>query len=74
MDIAQKRVVREVATVPEEHGWEGPPTGMRFNDGKACPGGVFIIGRMHMDWRKGQPGRLYRQVCSHLIVAFLMSD
>ena len=33
---------------------------MRFNDGKAAPGGAVIIGRMHADWRKGAPGRLYK--------------
>ena len=62
MSLTEGRVLKAVATVPEEHAWEGPPSGMRFNDGKASPGGVFIVGRMHMDWRNGQPGRLYRLI------------
>ena len=64
MDVAQRKVGRAIATVPEQHGWEGPPTGWRFNDGKASPGGAFIVGRMHMNWRKGEPGRLYRHALS----------
>ena len=62
--MSQRKVGRVIATVPEEHGWEGPPSGLRFNDGKASPGGAFIVGRMNMDWRNGAPGRLYRQTLS----------
>ena len=56
MDVTNRSVVRTIATVPEEHGIEN----MRFNDGKASPGGMFIVGRMHMGWRDGNWGRLYR--------------
>ena len=52
---SQKTVGEPLFTVPEEHGVDK----MRFNDGKAAPGGALIIGRMHSDWRKGTPGRLY---------------
>lgn len=44
-----------VATVPEDHG----VAEMRFNDGKASPAGVFVVGRMHNNWRGGENGRLY---------------
>lgn len=33
--------------------------GTRFNDGKATPQGVFIVGRLHRDWRGGQPGKVF---------------
>ena len=61
MSVSQRKVGRVIATVPEDHGWEPPPSGLRFNDGKASPGGDFIVGRMSMGWRDGAPGRLYRQ-------------
>lgn len=56
VDIGQRKVGPAIATVPEEHGVEQ----MRFNDGKASPGGAFIVGRMHMQFAEGVPGRLYR--------------
>lgn len=55
LDLKTKRFGEPLFTLPEEHGVEG----MRFNDGKAAPGGALIIGRMHADWRKGAAGRLY---------------
>ncbi len=57
IDIAKREVGKAIATVPEHHGAHPPPEGFRFNDGKASPGGVFLVGRMHM---KGDPGRFYR--------------
>ncbi len=63
LDLRSKQIVGEpLFTVPEEHGVDK----MRFNDGKAAPGGALIIGRMHADWRKGQPGRLYMWKASHI--------
>ena len=56
LDLNSRKIVGEpLVTLPEEHGVDN----MRFNDGKAAPGGALIIGRMHADWRKGSPGRLY---------------
>ena len=48
---------KAIATVPEDHGHHEK---RRFNDGKASPGGVFLVGRMHLDFDDGQPGRFYR--------------
>ena len=31
----------------------------RACDGKATPQGVFIVGRLHRDWRAGQPGKVF---------------
>lgn len=57
LDLKSRKPVGDpLFTVPEEHGVDK----MRFNDGKAAPGGAVIIGRMHADWRKGAPGRLYK--------------
>ena len=48
---------RTLAEVPHEHG----RTDRRFNDGKAGPGGVFVLGRMHYQGPEGgPPGRLYK--------------
>ena len=42
LDLKSRKVVGEpLFTVPEEHGVDK----MRFNDGKAAPGGALIIGR-----------------------------
>jgi sugar lactone lactonase YvrE len=60
VDVSKRTVGEAIATVPEEHGVEPPPEGMRFNDGKASPGGVLLVGRMHMKFSEGAPGRLYR--------------
>lgn len=57
VDVAKREIGKAIATVPEHHGAHPPPEGFRFNDGKASPGGVFLVGRMHM---KGDPGRFYR--------------
>lgn len=54
--VQQRTFGQPLLTVPEDHGVES----MRFNDGKASPGGKVIIGRMHAKWRDGNPGRLYR--------------
>ena len=57
LDLKTRKPAGEpLFTVPEQHGVDK----MRFNDGKAAPGGALIIGRMHADWRKGAPGRLYK--------------
>lgn len=67
LDLKTKKPVGEALfTVPEQHGVDK----MRFNDGKAAPGGAVIIGRMHADWRKGSPGRLYK--CAFLLWAFVV--
>ena len=66
MDVNSRKVGEAIATVPEEHGAEPPPGGLRFNDGKASPGGVLIVGRMHMNFSEGEPGRLYRSATSVL--------
>ncbi|KAK9805523.1 hypothetical protein WJX72_003241 [[Myrmecia] bisecta] len=55
VDLDKRLVGPAVATVPESHGVEE----MRFNDGKASPAGVFVVGRMHNKWRDNNPGRLY---------------
>lgn len=44
-----------LATLPESEGVEG----LRFNDGKVSPGGVFVIGRLHSKWRDGFKGAVY---------------
>lgn len=56
MDVKAKIFGEPLVTVPEDHGVES----MRFNDGKGSPGGSLIVGRMHTNWRQGEPGRLYR--------------
>jgi len=60
VDLSNRIVGEAIATVPEDHGAQPPPEGLRFNDGKASPGGVLIVGRMHMNFSEGAPGRLYR--------------
>ena len=61
MDIAKRSIGQPIATVPEEHGVDQ----MRFNDGKASPRGVFVVGRMHLQFADGMPGRFYRYAFVH---------
>lgn len=55
VDVEKKRTGRIVAFVSTDDNAEGT----RFNDGKATPQGVFIVGRMNRAWRDGQPGKLF---------------
>ena len=56
MNVKERSVGSAIATLPEDHGIDE----RRFNDGKASPGGVFLVGRMHMQFTEGVPGRFYR--------------
>lgn len=55
VDVQNKKTGRIVAFVSTDDNAEGT----RFNDGKATPQGVFIVGRMNKAWREGQPGKLF---------------
>jgi len=55
VNVSQKKTGRIVAFVSTDDNAEGT----RFNDGKATPQGVFIVGRMNRAWRDGQPGKLF---------------
>lgn len=55
VDVEKKKTGRIVAFVSTDDNAEGT----RFNDGKATPQGVFIVGRMNKAWREGQPGKLF---------------
>lgn len=56
INVVEQSVGAAIATVPDSHGLDE----MRFNDGKASPGGALVVGRMHMRFAEGEPGRLYR--------------
>ncbi len=55
VNVSEKKTGRIVAFVSTDDNAEGT----RFNDGKATPQGVFIVGRMNRAWRDGQPGKLF---------------
>ena len=55
VNIEKRKAGRIVAFVSTDDNAEGT----RFNDGKATPQGVFIVGRMNRAWREGQPGKLF---------------
>ena len=55
VNVSAKKTGRIVAFVSTDDNAEGT----RFNDGKATPQGVFIVGRMNRAWRDGQPGKLF---------------
>ena len=55
VDVEKRKTGRIVAFVSTDDNAEGT----RFNDGKATPQGVFIVGRMNRAWRDGQPGKLF---------------
>lgn len=46
---------KPLAELPESEGVEG----LRFNDGKVSPRGVFVVGRLHSKWRDGFKGSVY---------------
>ena len=55
VNVQNRKTGRIVAFVSTDDNAEGT----RFNDGKATPQGVFIVGRMNRLWREGQPGKLF---------------
>lgn len=55
VNVEKRKAGRIVAFVSTDDNAEGT----RFNDGKATPQGVFIVGRMNRAWRDGQPGKLF---------------
>lgn len=57
MDVSRRTVGEAIATLPDDDETEK----LHFNDGKASPGGVFLVGVKHRDWlSEGTPGRTYR--------------
>lgn len=55
VDVSARKTGKIVAFVSSEDN----ASGTRFNDGKATPQGVFIVGRMNSAWREGEPGKLF---------------
>lgn len=55
VNVEKRKSGKIVAFVSTDDNAEGT----RFNDGKATPQGVFIVGRMNRAWRDGQPGKLF---------------
>lgn len=55
VNVPNRTLGQTLSIVPEGHGVDD----MRFNDGKAAPGGVLILGRMHLSMDPSNPGRLY---------------
>jgi hypothetical protein len=61
--VTERKYGQLVAQTPDQHGVEG----LRFNDGKASPEGVLVVGRMHAKWREGYRGRLYKSGSPHTL-------